>query len=268
MSEIVHIQKRWYDGKKEIMSNNRTEESFHCIKSSNSSDKSDLFSPGMLATRCNCRKCIGGVVYHLRKESVGNSRATRFVPARLKSYQYTSKIKGSRKEDIIQQCYLNEEMAEIEAWYCVPIEEAEADVILFGAFMNGRRFYNIVTEGDTNTYTSPAICHQPKNENETLLDVFKIKLGQLGPGCEVTIAIKYISRLPSSKTVPRKYFSAILSRLENFALCCNFLSCTIVREVTMDQTVDAGKANVGNCAQKKWNNIPLGGRSRAAFTRP
>ena len=211
----------------------------------------------MPVSTCNCRKCSGGVVYYLGKESFGNSQTTplhRFVPVNLKSYQYTSKVDEFRREDIIKQCFVSEETAEIDALYAVPIEEAEADIIIFGADMNGRRFYNVVKEGrqGTSAYTSPVICMASlaKVQDEATLEVFKIRLGKLAPGSAVTIAIKYIWKLPASKTVPYNYFSAIVSRLENFVLCGNSLNSTILKKVIIDDIVSADNHDVCNCGSK------------------
>ena len=95
------------------------------------------------------------------------------------------------------QYYLNEEMETIEAFYALPFD-SKADVILFEAVINGTKLFRVIREqkGVDYDYTkAKEFVKLPTIGNETKPDIFKIRLGQLAPGGEVEIELKYCSIL-------------------------------------------------------------------------
>ena len=102
-----------------------------------------------------------------------------------------------KMENIVMQYYRNEEMENIEAFYALPFD-SKADVILFEADINGTKLFRVIREqkGVDYDYTNAKeFVKLPTIGNETKPDIFKIRLGQLAPGVEVKIQLKYVTKL-------------------------------------------------------------------------
>ena len=170
---------------------------------------------------CNSKEYTGGIVYSFRRQNLTNSSTSAsdsFIPVTLKKCQTTSKLEKSKKmENSVMQYYLNEEEETIEAFYALPFE-SKADVILFEADINGSKLFRVIREqqGVDYDYTNAkAFVKLPTVGNETKPDIFKIRLGQLAPGAEVKIELKYVTKLLPPETKASSCFCPEMKTCNN-----------------------------------------------------
>ena len=75
-----------------------------------------------LQCRCDLKECIGGLVYHVKRQNSVNSAMTSIiVPVDLRKHQVKSNIKKHTKEYIVKQYYVNETIDNIDAFYALPM---------------------------------------------------------------------------------------------------------------------------------------------------
>ena len=143
----------------------------------------------------NLSNCICGLVLYLEDLEIHSEEEV--IPVPLKSVEVKTKIVDFVSEIEVTQTYVNKESNPIEAVYFFPVEE-EAAVIYFEAQVDDRKIFTQIKEKEQARNDYHEAVQNRKTAvllEQSLPDIFQIKVGHLKPNEQAIITIIYVSEL-------------------------------------------------------------------------